>query len=179
MQLGMKSVPMNEARARGAILGFDGPTRFLSNFALSPVTAYGITFPTVEHAFAAAKIDPADPRRDRTAALEEMRQIAVAPGPNAAKRMGRRTLMRPDWDQVKAEMITELVRRKFADPDLRARLLATGDAELFELNTWGDRIWGVVEENGVMHGRNWLGEILMLVRAEIRNGPISLEGEEN
>jgi len=32
---------------------------------------------------------------------------------------------------------------KFSDPDLRARLVATGSAELVEENTWGDRFWAV------------------------------------
>ena len=47
---------------------------------------------------------------------------------------------------------------------LGLRLIATGDAELVEGNTWGDRYWGVVD--GV--GENRLGELLMDRRAELR-----------
>ena len=47
---------------------------------------------------------------------------------------------------------------------LGLRLLATGDAELIEGNTWGDRYWGIV--NGA--GENRLGTLLMDRRAELR-----------
>lgn len=156
------------ASKEGGILGFDGENRFLSNYWSSPVVAYGITFPTVEHAFAAAKIDPKDPRRNTQGALDEMKLIAAAHSPGQAKKLGRKTLLRTDWEAVKFDMITELVRRKFQDPALAEKLLATGDAELYELNTWNDRIWGVVEINDGLFGTNWLGQILMTVRNELK-----------
>lgn len=58
----------------------------------------------------------------------------------------------------------DLQRQKYTVPYLREKLLATGDAELVEGNTWGDRFWGVC--NGV--GQNWLGRLLMQVRDEIK-----------
>ena len=93
---------------------------------------------------------------------------------NDAKRLGRRRIwnakpfMRSDWDSIKDNLIRVLIQRKFKDPALRAKLLATGDVDLFELNTWGDKIWGVVEKNGDLLGHNMLGQLLMQVRAEIR-----------
>ena len=135
---------------------FDGEHAFLSNFWPSPLTLDGITYPTVEHAFQAAKaIDP----------LERQR-IAALPTPGAAKRAGRKVAIRPDWEQVNVAIMEDLVRRKFADPELAGKLLATGDEELIEGNTWNDRFWGVCR--GV--GRNELGKILMRVRAELRGG---------
>lgn len=185
MDFSMKTLERGPLEAQNAILGFDGPTRFLSNFASSPVVMFGITFPTVEHAFAAAKLDPNGGVFTRAEVMAEMRRIATLPSPGEAKRAGRRRswdgsqpdavatgperpFLRPDWDSVKEELILELIRRKFTHPVLRAKLLATGDALLFELNTWGDRIWGVTEKDGVLSGRNMLGEMLMAVRAEIR-----------
>jgi ribA/ribD-fused uncharacterized protein len=174
MDFGIKELARADLEAQGAILGFDGPTRFLSNFAWSDVCMYGITFPTVEHAFAAAKLDPNGGVHPRHEALAEMKVIAAAEGPNDAKRLGRRRqwngrpFMRKDWDAQKENLVLELIRRKFTDPALRAKLLATGDALLYELNTWGDDIWGVVEKGGILRGRNMLGEMLMFVRAEIR-----------
>ena len=53
---------------------------------------------------------------------------------------------------------------KFSDPYLREMLLDTGDEELIEGNWWGDQYWGVC--NGV--GKNRLGNILMLIRKNIR-----------
>jgi predicted NAD-dependent protein-ADP-ribosyltransferase YbiA (DUF1768 family) len=58
----------------------------------------------------------------------------------------------------------DLLRQKFAHPELRRLLLATGDAELVEGNTWGDRFWGVCAGRG----QNHLGRLLMAIRAEIR-----------
>jgi hypothetical protein len=57
-----------------------------------------------------------------------------------------------------------LILGKFQDPELKTKLLATGDAELIEGNWWGDVYWGVC--NG--EGRNELGKILMQVRDELR-----------
>lgn len=85
--------------------------------------------------------------------------------PAAAKRMGRKVVMRPDWDTVKFDIMLDLVRRKFlGHPDLREMLLATGDEQLIEGNYWGDRVWGVCDGTG----ENWLGRHLMTVRQELR-----------
>ena len=53
---------------------------------------------------------------------------------------------------------------KFAVPELRDALLATGDVELVEVNTWGDTYWGVCRGRG----RNQLGRTLMRIREDIR-----------
>jgi ribA/ribD-fused uncharacterized protein len=166
MDLEFKVMSIEEAELRNAILGFNGEERFLSNFSFSKVEMYGIVFPSVEHAFAAAKIDPNDPRHTINP-YAQMRAISALNSPGKAKQAGRRALMRPDWDEKKPQMVCELVRRKFADPDLRAKLAATGDRPLIELNDWNDRIWGMVEKNGSLTGKNLLGEILMKIRSEI------------
>lgn len=171
--------------AQNAVLGFEGPDRFLSNFGIGRTMAYGIVFPTVEHGFAAVKLDPNGGVFTRDEVLTEMRRIAALPSPGEAKRAGRRRFwdgtqpgekrqapsrpfLRVDWDEEKFALVLELVRRKFTDPALREKLLATGDRPLFELNTWGDKIWGVVAQDHELIGTNWLGQILMIVRDEIR-----------
>jgi ribA/ribD-fused uncharacterized protein len=136
------------------INSFAGPFAFLSNFSSSPISIGGLTFPTVEHAFAAAKT------LDSTKRVE----IAAAPTPGKAKRLGRKVALRPHWDDMRVSMMTRLVRLKFQEPTLRAQLLATGDALLVEGNRWNDVFWGVC--NGV--GENQLGQILMRVRTEAR-----------
>ena len=50
---------------------------------------------------------------------------------------------------------------KFSDPTLRAQLIATGDAELIEGNTWNDTFWGVCRGTG----KNMLGTLLMELRS--------------
>ena len=56
--------------------------------------------------------------------------------------------------------------------DLLKKLLDTGDAELVEGNTWGDRVWGVCKGEG----ENRLGKILMRIRGEIPEEQKQKEG---
>lgn len=135
------------------ITSFRNHYAFLSNFYPCRVLLDGIAYGSVEHAFQAAKtLDRAE--------RERIRQLA---SPGDAKRAGRRLTLRPDWDQVKLQVMKQLVWQKFTDPALRDRLLQTHPCPLIEENTWGDRFWGVC--GGV--GENHLGRILMEVRAEL------------
>lgn len=136
------------------VLSFQGPHRFLSNFWPAPVRYGGILFPTTEHAYQAAKSDD----------VNEAIRVSLLKSPGDAKRVGRTLVVRKDWEQVKRQIMLDVLRLKFSLPDLRRRLLATGDVQLVEGNTWGDRYWGVC--NGV--GENWLGRLLMQVREECR-----------
>lgn len=141
---------------QGRILAFAGPHRFLSNFAAVVVEWDGDTYPSVEHAYQAAK----------TMIQAERKKIRVAPSAAAAKKLGRKVTLREDWDGMKLTVMRQLVRQKFDEdhPLLRAALLSTGDAELIEGNWWGDTFWGVYAGSG----ENWLGRILMEIREEIR-----------
>jgi len=133
---------------------FNGEYVFLSNFYSSPIIVDRIKYPTVEHAFQAAK----------TLNWQEKQLIAYARAPGQAKRMGCKLSLRSDWEEIKIDVMLELVRLKFADSNLRTKFLATGDAELIERNTWGDKFWGVCQGEG----QNQLGKILMKVREECR-----------
>jgi N-glycosidase YbiA len=137
-----------------AIDSFQGEYRFLSNFWPAEVVFEGITYPTAEHAYQAAKsLDPIDRQR-----------IAVSPTPAEAKRAGRALKPREDWETAKFDVMERVVRDKFTrHADLRTQLLTTGDAQLIEGNTWGDRVWGVYQGEG----ENRLGLILMKVRDEL------------
>jgi ribA/ribD-fused uncharacterized protein len=132
---------------------FAGPWRFLSNFYPAVVSLDGWDFPTVEHAYQAAK----------TLDTAEVAAIHEAPTPGAAKKLGRSVTLRPGWEGVKERVMLNLLRQKFSDSELGAALLATGDAQLVEGNTWGDVYWGVCRN----FGANRLGEMLMFVRAEL------------
>lgn len=98
----------------------------------------------------------------------ERRNVLSAPTPNAAKFAGRRVTMRPDWDQIRLTAMQEVLTSKFSHPDLAAKLVATGDAELIEGNYWNDTFWGVNLRTG--DGQNWLGRLLMLQRAQLIAG---------
>lgn len=136
---------------------FSGAHGFLSNFHPAEVDFDGDEYPTVEHAYQAAKCAR---RRDRAA-------IRRAPSPLAAKRAGRRAPLRPDWEAAKVQVMADLLRQKFSDATLAERLLATGDEELVEGNDWGDEYWGRVGGRGA----NVLGVLLMELRDELRRAP--------
>jgi ribA/ribD-fused uncharacterized protein len=135
------------------IESFSGEYRFLSNFWYAPIEFEWLTYPTIEHAFQAAKTT-----------VEEFR-IAVrdSGGPGHAKRMGRQIPLRPDWEDIKIAVMYSLLQQKFSGPVLANALVATGDAELIEGNTWNDTFWGVCDGNG----QNHLGKLLMKVRSEL------------
>lgn len=137
---------------------FNGEWKFLSNFWPSSITYQGLTYPTVEHAYQAAK--STDP---------EVRKKFLNPGrnggPGNAKRMGQRVVLREDWERVKLDIMLKLLRLKFSLPDLRDRLKMTGEAELIEGNTWHDTFWGTYRGQGENH----LGRLLMQVRKEIHD----------
>jgi hypothetical protein len=77
----------------------------------------------------------------------------------------RKRPLRSDWESVKDDVMRRAVRCKFARHDgIRAILLRTGDDEIVE-NAPSDYYWGCGADGS---GRNMLGQILMEVRAELR-----------
>ena len=95
----------------------------------------------------------------------EQRKNFLGLDPSSAKRKGRRVKLRDDWEEVKDQIMYEIVLNKFSqNEELRKKLIATGDEYLTEGNTWHDTYWGVC--NG--KGKNKLGKILMQVREELK-----------
>lgn len=137
---------------------FRGDYRWLSNFYSCQIVLDGKMYPSTEHAYQAAK----------TLDEDEREQIRIAPKFRDAKHLGQKVTKRSDWDEVKIAVMKECLRQKFERPDLREKLLATGNQELIEGNTWMDQFWGVC--NGI--GSNHLGKLLMALREEIRNTQI-------
>lgn len=131
---------------------FRGKYSFLSNFYFTEVKYEDIVYTSVEAAFQAQK----------TANLED-RKIFIGVNPSEAKRLGRRVKLRDDWEDIKLDVMYNVVKAKFDQHSiLRVNLLETRNAELVEDNNWGDTYWGVC--NGV--GENNLGKILMKIRDE-------------
>jgi ribA/ribD-fused uncharacterized protein len=136
------------------IESFKGEYRWLSNF--WPVTVWydGVDYRSVEHAYVAAKTD----------SLIIRALVREAETAGKAKRLGRTFDVRPEWkDPFKIDTMRGLTWQKYRDPELRKWLLATGEAEIIEGNTWGDTFWGVCD--GV--GQNNLGKIIMDTRKAI------------
>lgn len=135
-----------------AIRGFRGDYRFLSNFYGAPVSFNGVTYDNAESAFQAQK------QPERAADF-------MGIPPNKAKILGRKLTLRTGWDTMKRNIMLDIVRAKFTqNAYLKYKLLATGNAELIEDNTWNDTYWGVCRGEGLNH----LGRILMQVRDELR-----------
>jgi hypothetical protein len=131
---------------------------FLSNMTKSPIVINGVQYPTAEHAFQALKFEDA----------RIQRAIAEASTGAKAKTLGRTREypIRQDWDTARVEVMEQVVLEKFKQNKLLGeKLLATGDTQLIEGNTWNDRFWGV-PENG--KGANLLGQVLMNVRRMLR-----------
>ncbi len=141
---------------------FRGPLAFCSNFYSSPATYDGVVYPTSEHAFQAAK----------TLNLIERESIRQVETPGESKRLGRKVTLRSDWEDIKINVMYQILCSKFKNPILRQKLIDTGDMELIEVNEWGDTFWGVCK--GV--GRNELGKALMSLREQLQMGvPQALE----
>lgn len=139
---------------------FKDEFEFLSNFYSSSFVQGTMFWPTVEHAYQAAK----------TVVPYYQNKIRSAKTPAQAKRFGKQVQLREDWEQVKVSIMTELVWEKFdQNPELRDMLLDTGSAELIEGNWWHDNFWGdcFCQKCTNIKGKNMLGFILMEVRKSL------------
>lgn len=133
---------------------FDGDFAFLSNFYPATIDLDGMSFQSSEAAYQAQKC------------LNTMDKFQFCNlGARDAKKLGRKIRIRPDWEDIKDEVMARILGLKFSQhPDLGNLLIETGDAELIEGNYWHDTYWGVCEGEG----KNRLGELLMQVRASLR-----------
>ena len=137
-----------------AIKGFVGEYRWFSNFYPAPVTFEGRTYPSSEAAYHASKYPP------------EKRDAFLALDPDSAKKLSRTWgVDQAAWDLKKEAVMRGILWAKFSqNPELRAKLLATGDRYLEETNWWGDKEWGTFKGEG----KNLLGKLMMEARAKFR-----------
>jgi len=146
-----------------------------SNFSPHGFEVDGVWWRTSEHFFQAQKFAG-------TPHAEAVRQVKT---PKDAARMGRSALcaarmlrkrssaslsrslpLRLDWNSVKDDIMRRGVLRKFqTHADIREVLLSTGN-ELIVENSPIDYYWGCGADGS---GKNMLGQILMEVRAILRD----------
>ena len=132
--------------------------REFSNFANYPIEIDGTHWPTSEHYYQAQKFE--DPDRQ-----ERIRQF---PKGAAAKRFANRhkIKIRDDWAGHKDTVMEQALRAKFTQhQSLRDLLIGSGDERIEEDTP--DPYWGIGADG---KGQNWLGEMLMRLRAEVRRG---------
>jgi len=133
---------------------------FLSNFQSIEISVFGMTFPTTEHAYQAQKVfDPDD-------------QILIRDHPKKGlKEFVRGFTIRPDWEEIKDDVMAEVIRAKFKDPEMRSLLLGV-DEKIIEHNTWHDNYWGdcVCVECWDTEGLNKLGKLIQSLSYDIIQG---------
>lgn len=133
---------------------FRGQNDFLSNMYPCTIRYKGILFSCAEAAYQYHKLIP----------CKETLGFWKLDG-KEAKQLGRKLKMKPNWDNEKIKVMTEIVTEKFKqNANLMIKLLDTGDTHLEEGNQWGDTYWGTV--NG--KGENHLGKILMEIREKYK-----------
>lgn len=138
-----------------------------SNFSRHGFELDGVYWATSEHYFQAQKF----------VGTPHVEAIRAAKTPKQAATMGRERTrpLRPDWEQVKDEVMRRAVLRKFeTHPDIQAVLLATGDEEIIE-NAPNDYYWGCGAKGT---GKNMLGKTLMEVRTILRSRLPDEEGKQ-
>lgn len=136
---------------------FIGNYGFLSNFYSSQVTISNVWYPTVEHAYQAAK----------TLDLNWRYKIENCQSPGLAKRIGKLVPVRENWDEIKLTIMNYLLIQKFSYyKELENWLIGTFNKTLVEGNYWGDKFWGCAwnKEKEVLEGENNLGKLLMKIR---------------
>jgi len=151
---------------------FEGDHLFLSNFYTGKVFLWQQVFHSAEHAYQWAKARKYIP----PGALAVLMSIAE---PGKFKKRIKLALTneefgfypkgQAEWDEIKVEVMREILEKKFSNMTLRDRLEMTAPAELIEGNTWHDAFWGQpVDKHGnrTKPGKNMLGKLLM----EIRDG---------
>ena len=127
---------------------------FLSNFYPCLIEFDGDIYPSLEHAYQAAKTNDPNERKK----IREEKQV------RRAKQIGRHVTIREDWEQIKVEVMRDLLKKKFENPQMRKLLLDTYPHDLVEGNNWGDTFWGVCRG----HGKNMLGVLLIQLRSKLR-----------
>lgn len=135
----------------------------LSNFSSFSLKWKGWRFDTSEAAYHWEKF-PFNP--------SVANRIIEAPSAHLAFQIAaeNKHLRRPDWDEVKVDIMRDILRAKADQHEyVRRKLLATGNRELIE-DSWRDDVWGWGPNKD---GQNLLGKLWMEVRDELTASPKS------
>jgi ribA/ribD-fused uncharacterized protein len=126
---------------------------FLRNDYTAEIILAGVAYPTVEHAYQAAKTDDTSVRH----------KIAKEPSVQKARKIGRSAPLVSDWKKKRLGVMEALVRQKFfSHDDLQDKLVDTGHVPIHMVRD-DDHFWGIDDNE---KGENNLGKILEKVRAE-------------
>lgn len=141
------------------ITQFQEGYRYLSNFWPVTVRLDGVDYPTVEHAYQAAKTFDQDKRV----------LVSLCRTPGEAKRYGKNLPLRGDWKGAHQTVMLELLEQKFHVSPWKEELMRTHPRELVEGNWWHDNYWGqcYCDRHRTIPGKNMLGRLLMRIRDQL------------
>jgi len=130
-----------------------------SNFYPVTIDYEGITYPSVEHAYQAAKT------KDKMIRIE----ISKIPKPGKAKTFARKIKLRSDWEMIKISVMRSLLIQKFSKDEFKELLISTNNSYIEEGNYWHDNFWGncYCKKCKEKEGKNLLGKLLMKIRSEL------------
>lgn len=126
-------------------------------------SSFSDIFRTAEHAYQCSKAKTS----------YDAHSISRLPYADQVYRNGRKLDLRPDWEDIKLDIMGGILRSKFSTLDLDTgssksmayKLLATGDQNLInETKFKRNLFWGTYD--GV--GENHLGKLLMEIREELK-----------
>ena len=148
-----------EKEAKREIM-FKGPLAFLSNSYEHKMEYKGREFKTVEHAY----------QWERATDSKDRQKVLDTPNATMVKRVASKfKLDNPEeWDARKVSVMRELLKLKFADPELKKKLDRTVGMELIDQNHWHDNDMGrcisKLYDNKEFPDSNKVGRILMEMR---------------
>lgn len=87
----------------------------------------------------------------------------IEPLSGIVKTKSRKIKLIDDWKNKRIEVMKEVL--KFNQSPFKENLIATGNEEIQEGNTWGDMFWGVDLITG--QGKNMLGKLIMEIRKDL------------
>ena len=128
-----------------------------SNFSKHPIYVDDKLYPTTEFYYQSKKfLDPKTQEMIRTLTTSRECADVARKTPN----------LRPDWEEVKYEIMKDALRFKIQQhTDVFKKLMETGNEEIAE-DTKDDYIWGIGSDGT---GKNLLGKAWMDLRREYQN----------
>lgn len=109
---------------------------------------------------------------------ESLEKIMKERDPRKQKLLGKKVknFDTESWNKVAKGYVRLGNYAKFSDPELKKFILETGNREIVEASPY-DRIWGIglgeddpdALDKTKWLGTNWLGEVLVSVREQLRN----------
>jgi ribA/ribD-fused uncharacterized protein len=141
---------------------YNSATYHFSNVFPVSIELDSVSYPSAEHAWQSLKFVGSAP--DIAKKIREAKTVDLALTISNTEGIDK---VRADWSGVRYETMLRVLRAKFQQhPDLRGRLLETGDRLLVNVDI--DKWAGMSATGGIATGENSMGKALMQVRSELR-----------